>query len=222
MTDFSDVCILFDLDGTLIDTAGDLAAAMNQALERAGRKPIGAERVRSLVGHGAQAMLVRGFEETGGAVPTPDMDGHVAIFLDYYVAHIADQSRPFPGVLAAIDHLSAAGAAIAICTNKREAPARLLMTELGLTDRFAAIVGMDTIGVAKPDPAPALHCLKLAGRRRGVFIGDSDTDIRTAAAAGMPCLAAGFGYGPLTLAASAFATFDSYDRLPALAAEALA
>lgn len=217
----SDACILFDLDGTLVDTAEDLAAAMNHALVRAGRRTIAPERVRSLVGHGARAMLVRGFEETGGAVTPQDMDRHIETFLDYYRAHIADFSRPFPGVLDAIDALAHEGAAIAICTNKREDSARLLLEKLGLTTLFTAIVGMDTIGVAKPDPAPALHCLKLAGRPRGLFIGDSDTDIRTASAAKMPMLAATFGYGPLTLTNEAFATFQSYRDVKRLAREAL-
>lgn len=221
MIDFSDVCVLFDLDGTLIDTANDLAAAMNHALVRAGRRAIPPERVRALVGHGARAMLVRGFQETGGEIPAGEMDPHVESFLDFYIAHIADSSRPFPFVLDTIADLAAAGAAIAICTNKREAPARLLIEKLGIADRFDAIVGMDTIGVAKPDPAPALQCLKITGRRRGVFIGDSDTDIRTALASGMPCLAATFGYGPLTLGSAAFAVFDSYLRGPALVRRAL-
>ncbi|NWG70112.1 MAG: HAD-IA family hydrolase [Parvularculaceae bacterium] len=222
MSDLSDCCVLFDLDGTLIDTAGDLAAAMNHALMKAGRRAVPPERVRALVGHGARAMLVRGFQETGGEVSATEMDAHVETFLDYYLAHIADRSRPFPLVVDAIAELAGAGAAIAVCTNKRERPARLLIDALGLSDRFDAIVGMDTIGIAKPDPAPALHCLKLAGRRRGVFIGDSDTDIRTASAAGMPCLAATFGYGPLTLAGNAFAAFHSYSGVPALVRQALA
>lgn len=219
--DLSDVAILFDLDGTLIDTAHDLAAAMNHALMKAGRAAIAPDRVRALVGNGARAMLMRGFAETGGDVGAAEMDRHVETFLDYYVRHIADASRPFPFALDAIAELRSDGAAVAICTNKREAPARLLIKTLAIADRFDAIVGADTIGIAKPDPAPALHCLKMTGRRRAVFIGDSDTDIGTAKAAGTPCLVATFGYGPLTRANEAFASFDSYAGLPALVRRAL-
>ena len=219
--DLSDTVVIFDLDGTLVDTAGDLAAAMNHALIAAGRPAIDGGRVRPLVGHGARAMLVRGFDETGGRPPDEEMDRHLRVFLDHYMAHIADHSRPFPGVVEAIGALRAAGAKTAICTNKREAPARLLIETLGLSSLFDAVVGMDSAAAAKPDPAPVLRCLALTGARRGAFVGDSDTDIRAAAAAGLPCFIATFGYGPLTLAGEA-AAFDRYEVLTALICGALA
>jgi len=221
-SDLSGAVIIFDLDGTLIDTAGDLAAAMNHALKTAGRPAIDPGEVRHLVGHGARAMLVRGFEETGGAPSAEEMDGHVSVFLDYYLAHIADHSRPFPGAIEAIEAMRESGARAAICTNKREAPARLLIETLGLARLFSAIVGMDTTTAAKPDPAPVLHSLALSGAKRGVFIGDSDTDIRAAAAAGMPCFVGSFGYGPVTLADKAAGVFGHYDELTALVRGALA
>lgn len=210
-----DVAVIFDLDGTLIDTAADLAASMNHVLERAGRASVPLDRVRHLVGHGARAMLDRGFRENGGAAPI-DLDPHVALFLEHYLAHIADQSRPFPGALEALDALGADGAAIAICTNKREAWARALFGTLGLSHRFAAIIGADTVGVAKPDPRPVLAALAGTGRARGIFVGDSDTDISAAKAAGMPCIAALFGYGPLELSGEAFALFSAYAEAPEL------
>lgn len=218
--DLSGFAVLFDLDGTLIDTAGDLAAAMNHALAAAGRPAVPADRVRHLVGHGARAMLASGFEASGPVPAAAAMDGHVAVFLDHYLAHIADQSRPFPGAVAALEALKDAGAKLAVCTNKRERPARLLLETLGILWHFEAIVGMDTVGIAKPDPAPARRCLELCGKSRAVFIGDSDTDMRTAAAAGMPALAATFGYGPLTLGATAFAQVSEYRRVPGLVAAA--
>lgn len=220
--DFRGAAVIFDLDGTLIDTAGDLAAAMNHALACAGRPPVEASAVRHLVGHGARAMLKAGFAAHGAAPDEKAMDGHVADFLDYYLAHIADLSRPFPGAVEALQDLADSGAALAVCTNKREAPARLLLETLGLTDRFVAIVGMDTTARAKPDPLPVRRCLDLAGVARAVFVGDSDTDIRAAANAGLPCLFADFGYGPGDLAPTAFARFGAYPALPALAARALA
>lgn len=214
--DLPDLAVLFDLDGTLIDTAADLAAAMNHALAAAGRPPVAAGAVRHLVGHGARAMLAEGFSRSGAAPSPSAMDAHVEVFLAHYLAHIADFSRPFPGAVAAIEKLRGMGAKIAICTNKRERPARLLIETLGLTRHFDAIVGMDTIGVAKPDPAPARLCLQNCKRNRGVFVGDSDTDMATAAAAGMPALAATFGYGPLARGETAFARFSDYRRLPDL------
>jgi phosphoglycolate phosphatase len=160
-------------------------------------------------------MLDRGFRENDGAAPV-DLDPHVALFLEHYLQHIADQSRPFPGAIAALDRLQADGAVIAICTNKREAWARALFDALGMTLRFAAIVGADTVGVAKPDARPVISALRQSRAERGVFVGDSDTDIRAACAAGLPCLAALFGYGPLDLATDAYALFSSYEEVPAL------
>ena len=215
------VAAIFDLDGTLIDTAADLAASMNFVLQHAGREPVPLDRVRHLVGHGARAMLDRGFRENGGAAPV-DLDPYVALFLEHYLQHIADQSRPFPGAIETLDRLQAAGAVIAICTNKREAWARALFDALGLTPRFAAIIGADTVGVAKPDARPVLAALQQSRAERGVFVGDSDTDIRAAHAAGMPCLAALFGYGPLDLAHEAHALFSSYEEVPALIRQASA
>ena len=215
------VCVLFDLDGTLCDTAGDLAASMNHALVIAGLRPVPLARVRHLVGHGARAMLAKGLAEAGAPPATEaELDAHVRVFLEHYQDHLADLSRPFPGAGAAIEEMKKDGAAIAICTNKREALARALLSALGLTHLFDAIVGADTTGAAKPDPRPVRRCLDLTsaktGAKKGVFIGDSDTDIKAAGAAGLPCLAALFGYGPLDLCDQAFAPFSSYDEIPAL------
>lgn len=219
--DLAGVAVIFDLDGTLIDTAGDLAAAMNYAFGAAGHDAIPLPRVRHLVGHGARAMLAQGFAETGAVPPPAEMDRHVAVFLDYYLAHIADHSRPFPGVVDAIKALRVAGAKCAVCTNKREAPSVLLLGELGMSGLFEIIVGADTAGAPKPDPAPVRRCLEATGAKRAVFVGDSDTDIKAAEAAGLPSLLVTFGYGPATLAAKAKASFDDYRNLPALVRQAL-
>ena len=218
----SGVTIIFDLDGTLIDTAADLGAAMNCALRSAGLAPAPLGAVRHLVGHGARAMLKRGFAVAGR--PPPDeaaLDAHVRVFLDYYLAHIADASRPFPFAIDAIDDLTAQGAQLAICTNKREAPARLLLETLGHAARFASIVGMDTTEAAKPDPRPVLRCLADTGDQRAVFVGDSDTDIEAATRAGIPCLVSTLGYGPVAKAGKAAHLFGDFRSLPALAASAL-
>lgn len=216
-TGLSGVTVIFDLDGTLIDTAGDLGAAMNHALQAAGRPPVPLKSVRHLVGHGARAMLRRGFEETG-APETDDaaLDGHVAIFLDYYLRHIADASRPFPHAISAAASLIADGARLAICTNKREAPARLLIETLGLSGHFSAIVGMDTTAAPKPDPRPVRLCLETTAAHAGVFVGDSDTDIEAARRAGLPCLVSVLGYGPIIMAGGAAHLFGDFRSLPAL------
>lgn len=214
--ELADCVIIFDLDGTLIDTAGDLAAAMNHALTRAGRPAIDGARVRNLVGQGARAMLARGFAESGETPSEAEMDAHLETFLAHYVDHIAVHSRPFPGVLECIGGLRAAGAKTAVCTNKREAPARLLIEKLAMTDLFDAIAGMETAAAPKPDPAPVRYCIERTGARHGVFVGDSDTDIRAATAAGTPCFIGTFGYGPLTLSGQATAIFDGYPALPQL------
>lgn len=211
------VCVLFDLDGTLCDTAGDLAASMNHALVAAGRRPVPLARVRHLVGHGARAMLAKGFAEVGAPPPTEaELDAHIAVFLAHYQTHIADMSRPFPGAIEAIEEMKRDGATLAICTNKREALARSLLGALSLTHHFSAIIGADTTGAAKPDPRPVRLCLELTSSKKGVFIGDSDTDIKAASAAGLPCLAALFGYGPLDLCDEAFALFSTYQEAPEL------
>ena len=205
--------LLFDLDGTLIDTAGDLAAAMNAALSAAGRPALATETVRHLVGHGALAMIEEGFERTGAPIEDADKDDALATFLEYYCSNIADQSTPYPGVLRAIDTLRARGAKIAICTNKTEKPARDLIAALAIEERFDVIVGGDTTIAPKPDPAPVRLCLERTDAKRAIFIGDSDTDIRAAKASGLPVIFVDFGYGPATLADQADVQISGHEAL---------
>lgn len=208
------VAVLFDLDGTLVDTAADLGAAMNHAIAADGLAPIALSSVRSLVGAGARVMIERAYALHGVDPARLDMNARMDRFLDHYLAHIADHSRVFAGAESALSALSAEGAALAVCTNKREPWARLLLDALNLSGRFCAIVGPDTTGAAKPDPRPALYCMEKAGAARGVFIGDSDTDIAAARNASMPCVVATFGYGPTELRREAAALFDDYRQLP--------
>jgi phosphoglycolate phosphatase len=211
------LCVLFDLDGTLVDTAGDLAASMNFVLRQEGLRPAPLESVRHLIGHGARAMLKAGLAEAGAPPASEEaLDAAVAAFVAHYRENIAVASRPFPGAIEAIETLRTEGASIAVCTNKREALARTLIGALGLSRHFDAIVGGDTAGAAKPDPRPVRRCLQETGGAAGVLVGDSDTDIKAAAAAGIPCLAARFGYGPLDLCDEALAVFSTYDELPPL------
>jgi phosphoglycolate phosphatase len=209
--------VAFDLDGTLADTAPDLTAALNHSLACLGRPPVPAEDVRHMVGHGARALLQKGLAATG-EVNDALIEQGFPIFLDHYSAHIADGTRPFPGLEAALDQLAAMDVTLAICTNKLESLARELVDALGWRDRFPVIIGGDTLPVRKPDPAPLLETIARAGGGRAAFIGDSITDTDTARNANIPCIAVSFGFSdrpPQQLGADLL--IDHFDDLiPAL------
>jgi phosphoglycolate phosphatase len=168
---FFDV-VAFDLDGTLADTAPDLAAALNHTLAALGRPPVPPPSVRNLIGHGARALLRRGLAASGEA-PEPLVERGYPIFLDFYADHICDGSAAYPGIEAALDALQAQGVAAALCTNKPERLASRLLDALGWGDRFAALVGGDSLPVRKPDPAPLVEAIARAGGGRAAFVGDS-------------------------------------------------
>ena len=188
--------IIYDLDGTLADTAGDLMAALNFVLERDGLAPLPVENARSMLGAGGRALIERGYAASARALSPQRLDVLFGDFLAHYNAHIAVHTRLYPGVLAALDAFDAAGWRQAICTNKMEASAKLLMERLGVADRFAFICGQDTFGVGKPDPKPLIGTVEAAGgtTSRAIMIGDSATDIKTARAAGLPVICVDFGY----------------------------
>ncbi|HWI87506.1 MAG TPA: phosphoglycolate phosphatase [Sphingomonas sp.] len=211
--------IIFDLDGTLADTAPDLTAALNHALIALGRTAIPADDVRRMVGHGARALLHKGLAATG-AVSDDLIEQGYPILIAFYQAHIANLSRPFAGVETALAALEDQGIKLAICTNKLEGLTHDLIRELGWTGRFDAIVGGDTMSARKPDPAPVREAIRRAGGQRAAFVGDSISDTDAARAAGVPCIALTFGYSdrpPEELGATAL--IDHFDELlPALAA----
>jgi phosphoglycolate phosphatase len=198
----SGATLVFDLDGTLAETAPDLIAALNFVLASEGVEAVPLASARSLVGAGARALIARGFALGGRPLQPEKLETLFAMFLDYYNAHIADHSRLFPGVVACLDRCAAAGWRLAVCTNKVEHSSRLLLAKLGVADRFAFICGQDTFGVAKPDPKPLLETIRRAGGRpeRSVMVGDSLTDIDTARAAGTPVVAVDFGYSDVPVA----------------------
>jgi phosphoglycolate phosphatase len=209
--------VAFDLDGTLADTAADLAAALNHALVRLDRPEVPAEEVRHLVGHGARALLRRGLAASGD--PSEALvEAGFPLFIDYYAAHICRGTRPYPGIEPALDALRDAGAKLAVCTNKVERLTRLLLDALGWRDRFDAVVGGDTLAVRKPDPAPLLAAVARAGGGRAAFVGDSITDAEAARAARVPFVAVSFGFSDRPVEAlGADAVIESYgDLLPAL------
>jgi phosphoglycolate phosphatase len=185
--------VAFDLDGTLADTAPDLAAALNHALAALGRPAVPPDSVRYLIGHGARALLRRGLAASGEA-PEALVEEGFPIFLDFYARHICDGTRPYPGAEAALDAIQAAGARLVLCTNKPEGLARALLEALGWESRFAAIVGGDTLPLRKPDRAPLFEAIARAGGGRAAFVGDSIIDADTARAARLPFVAVSFGF----------------------------
>ncbi|MGZ5843243.1 MAG: HAD family hydrolase [Xanthobacteraceae bacterium] len=188
--------IVFDLDGTLIDTAPDLVDTLNVVFAREGLPPVPYETARNLIGGGARMMIARGIEAEGRTVTPAELERLFQDFLAHYSEHIADRSQPFPGLIDALDAMAANDWRFAVCTNKLEYLSVLLLKQLGLAHRFAAICGQDTFGVQKPDPEVLRRTIDAAGGtlRSAIMIGDSLTDIRTARAAGIPVIAVDFGY----------------------------
>lgn len=185
----------FDLDGTLLDTSADLAAAVNHVLTRVGRPPLSLEVVMTTVGRGTRHMLAQALEASGG-FNQAEADQLYPELLAYYDAHIADESRPYPGLADALDALAARGARLAIVTNKPERLAVKLVEVLGLAPRFAAIIGGDTLGpdVAKPSPLPIREMVRRCGGGRAAFVGDSIYDMLAARNAEVPSVAVSFGF----------------------------
>ncbi|CAN5447658.1 HAD family hydrolase [soil metagenome] len=194
--------IIFDLDGTLIDTAPDLWRATNHVLAHAGRRELTLGEVRAFVGHGARSLITRGFAATGAPLDPANLENFYGRFVDHYGDNIAENSLPFPGCIALLDKLKAEGALLGICTNKLEGLSVKLVEALGLKAYFGAVVGPDSIGIAKPDAAPYRETLRRmgAGSRTSVMIGDSETDVLTARAAGVKVIAVTFGYTPRPVA----------------------
>ncbi|ANI77115.1 MULTISPECIES: HAD family hydrolase [Sphingobium] len=188
----------FDLDGTLLDTSGDLAAAVNYAIATDGRPPFPVDAIRPFVGKGAKVMLERALTASGG-YDDDLLARMLPILLDYYEQNLAIHSIPYPGLLEAMTALEQAGLKLAICTNKAERFTIPLLHQIGLSDRFASVVGGDTLGVAKPDPAPIHEMIARAGGGRTIFLGDTINDIAGARNAGIPSIAVSFGFldGPV-------------------------
>lgn len=193
--------IVFDLDGTLVDTAPDLIATLNAVLAREGYGPVAFAEARTMIGGGVRHMLARALARHGVAVEPAELDRLFADFIPHYAAHIADRSRPFPGLAQCLDRLAAEGNSLAVCTNKLEKLSVLLLERLGLADRFAAICGQDTFGIAKPDPELLRRTIARAGGslQSAVMVGDSAADVAIARGAGVPVVAVDFGYSDVAL-----------------------
>jgi phosphoglycolate phosphatase len=188
--------LVFDLDGTLVDTAPDLVGATNHALAAIGLAPVEAAPLRPWISFGARRMIVEALQLVHAEKTEAEIDSLLDHFLAYYDANIARESRPFAGAIDAAQSFKAAGALLAICTNKRERLSRTLINTLGIGHLFDALAGRDTFPVSKPHPGHVLGAIRLAGGNaaRAIMIGDSEVDIRAAKAAGIPVVACSFGY----------------------------
>src|SRR5437764_8747800 len=194
--------VVFDLDGTLVDTAPDLINALNFVLEREGLSAVPLDAARNMIGAGARRLIERGLELDGRSVGPADLARLTGDFIDHYAAHIADLSRPFEGLESVLDDLAISGYRLAVCTNKLEWLSKLLLDRLRLSARFAAICGADTFGVSKPDPAILRQTVVRAGEQvsLSVRVGDAGPDIGVARRAGVPVIGVGFGYTDVPIA----------------------
>ncbi|MEJ0093731.1 MAG: HAD-IA family hydrolase [Methylocella sp.] len=191
--------LVFDLDGTLADTAADLISTLNAILVREGFAAISFPNARAMVGAGAKALVQRGLKANGVEASEQQLDELFTDYLAHYEAHIADETVLYPGVIAALDRFAKAGWSFAVCTNKIEYSSVLLLTALGVAERFQAICGKDTFSVSKPDGEALLLTIAKAGGdpRRAIMVGDSRTDIDAARNANVPVVAVNFGYTDL-------------------------
>jgi phosphoglycolate phosphatase len=187
---------VFDLDGTLADTAPDLMATLNRIMAEEGLAAVPLSDAREMIGAGARAMISKGYERAGLELAPDKLDRLFTRFLAIYADHLCDHSVLFPHVVEALDVLEARGFILAVCTNKIESHSRQLLTALGIAGRFKAICGRDTFAFFKPDPRHLPLTIEAAGGDPAcaVMVGDSRTDIATAKAAGMPVVAVTFGY----------------------------
>lgn len=188
--------IVFDLDGTLVDTAPDLADATNYVLETLGLARIDELEIRPFVGHGALAMIDGAVKSHGRLLSEAELHGLFEVFLAYYASHVADRSVPYPNVRETLMALRDTGATLAVCTNKMEMQARSVLEALKLDGYFTALTGRDSLAAYKPDPLHLTGTIERAGgdAAQSIMVGDSETDIRTAKAAKVPIVAVSFGY----------------------------
>jgi len=205
----------FDLDGTLLDTSASLTRAVNHTLAQAGRQPLHIDEVRPMIGGGAKRMLEKGLEASGGYEPE-DMKLLYPQLLAFYRDNVSEGSVPYPGLMPVLDQLAEMGVRLTIVTNKFESLALKLLEELGLRERFVAVIGGDTMGKgnAKPSALPIKEMIARSGGGSAVFLGDSIYDTLAAKNAGIPSIAVSFGFlmGPVEdLAADA--VIDHYDAL---------
>lgn len=208
--------LVFDLDGTLVETAPDLSISLNRVLESEGLPPTSEAEVRAMVGRGGRVLITRALAAHGLSVTPERLDKLFARFLTFYEEGIDRTSYPYPGVEAALDRFAEAGWTLAVCTNKPEKLSVLLLERLGLADRFGAIVGQETFGVSKPDPQHLIRTIEAVNGNvaSAIMVGDSINDVAAARAAGVPVIAVSFGYSDRPVQSlDADVVIDSFTQL---------
>jgi phosphoglycolate phosphatase len=217
LTALKGAVIAFDLDGTLVDTAPDLVGTLNLLLQEEGLAPLPLDEARPFIGRGAKWLIERGFQAANAALAPERVPALFDRFIAHYLAHIADESRPFPGVVEALSELKAAGARLAICTNKRTDLSVALLDALDLSRLFAAVIGADAAPASKPDPRHLETAVTAAGGvlDRALLVGDAATDAGAARAAGTPLVLVSFGYTEIPAKDLApDILIDHFDQLP--------
>lgn len=208
--------IVFDLDGTLIDTAPDLIGATDHVLASIGLGPANAVRQRDKISFGARHMIVDALSEAGHTLPNSEIDALHDRFITHYETNIARTSRPYRNVLDTLVSLRTSGARLAVCTNKRESLARSLLTALSMDHHFDAVAGFETFAVSKPHPGHILGTIQMAGGdpERAIMVGDSENDVKAARAAGVTVIGCSFGYTDIPmLDLNPDAIISDYDQL---------
>jgi phosphoglycolate phosphatase len=209
--------IAFDLDGTLVDTAPDLIGTLNVLLKDEGLPPLAVDDARPFIGRGARWLLERGFEVAGAHLHPTRVQPLFDRFIAYYMDHIADESRPFPGCEAALDALKAGGAKLCVCTNKRTDLSVALLETLGLASRFDAVIGADAAAAIKPDPRHLQAAVDAVGgsMAHAILVGDAATDAGAARAAKAGLILVSFGYTEIPAAdLDPDILIHSFDELP--------
>jgi phosphoglycolate phosphatase len=212
--------IAFDLDGTLVDTAPDLIGALNVVLGERELPPLPVDAARHLVGRGARHLIAHGFAEAGEVLEEEEIGALVTRYIEVYRSRIASESRPFEGLEEALGRLQAAGARLAVCTNKRTDLSVALLDALDLSPWFSAVIGADLAPARKPDPSHFVTAIERAGGdpARALMVGDSANDLNAARAAGAPVILVTFGYTETPAAdLGADALIDGFVQLPAAA-----
>jgi len=216
----SGAVIAFDLDGTLVDTAHDLIGTLNWLLAEEGLAPLPLAEARPFIGRGARWMIERGFQAAGAPLPPEQVQPLFERFLVRYEAHIADESRPFPGCVAALEALKGRGAKLSVCTNKLTGLSTRLLDALDLSRLFEAVIGADATPAIKPDPRHLEAAVAACGGSmdRALMVGDAATDAGAARAGGVPLVLVSFGYSEIPAADLApDVLIDHFDDLPAAA-----
>ena len=207
--------LVFDLDGTLIDSAPDIHLAANDLMASIGQPAFGLSEIKSFIGNGVPVLVERVM--AARALPSDQHAKLVARFMEFYSAEVVRLTRPYPHVKAALDDLLAQGCRLGICTNKPEEPTRRILTSLGLSRYFSAVVGGDSLPTRKPSPEPLLHTMTLLGAADCIYVGDSEIDAETAERAGVPFILFTEGYRKSDVQKiNHRAAFDDFQALPGL------